>query len=796
MLTSSLGMARKLKGKSMAELFVRSSQIVSATVERSALSRAGREPSLATACVNVDAGRRGVHMPRLSTAFPGLADLAASADAIRQRWPLSIPELIARADAVATGHFHLLGHSDLFFGDPIDWHLDPTTGNRAPREHWSRIRYLDVSVVGDHKVVWELNRHQHFLTLGQAYCLTGNDRYALAFTRQLISWMDENPPTRGVNWASSLEVSFRAIAWIWALALFRNSCHLTDAVRARAVAVLHAHGLHIERYLSTYFSPNTHLTGEALGLVYLGTFLPQLRRARRWRRLGWRILTEQIKRHVRADGVYFEQASYYQRYTADFYLQLLRLGVAADVDTRDIVGPLEALVEHLMHLQRPDGTTPFIGDDDGGRLLPLDGRAPNDFRSTLASAAVVLDRADFREVAGAATRELVWLLGPAGLRRFENMRGADLPAPSRAFPEGGYFISRDRWTADANYSVIDCGPLGSDNCGHAHADALAIELAARGRTMLVDPGTFTYTTDLAERDRFRATEAHNTITIDNDSSSTMAGPFHWSHVALASARTWYSTSRFDFFDGAHDGFRHHGASHARSVFFLRGDYWIVRDRIESNDPHDVVARYQCAAGVDVSLKGPADATLGEGEDGSPRMLLSAHASVAGQLGVEQGWVSPAYGVKLPAPRCAFRIGQATNAEILTALVPFSADSAPVCVSSVSSSGALALRIRVDATEDLWLVGENVGSTACDLESDARWTWVRRDIVTGDVRELILIDGQRVRLGGEMLCELGVRARWFSARRVAAGWLVEADGINGQIRTTLYSGAPSCAASAV
>ncbi|HXQ78427.1 MAG TPA: hypothetical protein VN797_09465, partial [Gemmatimonadaceae bacterium] len=138
MLTSSLGMARKLKGKSMAELFVRSSQIVSATVERSALSRAGREPSLATACVNVDAGRRGVHMPRLSTAFPGLADLAASADAIRQRWPLSIPELIARADAVATGHFHLLGHSDLFFGDPIDWHLDPTTGNRAPREHWSR----------------------------------------------------------------------------------------------------------------------------------------------------------------------------------------------------------------------------------------------------------------------------------------------------------------------------------------------------------------------------------------------------------------------------------------------------------------------------------------------------------------------------------------------------------------------------------------------------------------------------------------------------------------------------------
>ena len=31
------------------------------------------------------------------------------------------------------------------------------------------------------------------------------------------------------------------------------------------------------------------------------------------------------------------------------------------------------------------------------------------------------------------------------------------------------------------------------NCGHAHADALAFELAIDGQAVFVDPGTFTYT---------------------------------------------------------------------------------------------------------------------------------------------------------------------------------------------------------------------------------------------------------------------------------------------------------------
>jgi hypothetical protein len=44
---------------------------------------------------------------------------------------------------------------------------------------------------------------------------------------------------------------------------------------------------------------------------------------------GKRILLNQLARHVRPDGVYFEQSSYYHRYTTDFYAHFLILSEPA-----------------------------------------------------------------------------------------------------------------------------------------------------------------------------------------------------------------------------------------------------------------------------------------------------------------------------------------------------------------------------------------------------------------------------------------------------------------------------------
>ncbi|HWP43369.1 MAG TPA: alginate lyase family protein, partial [Blastocatellia bacterium] len=555
------------------------------------------------------------------------------------------------------------GFKRLSFGDAIDWHLEPTTGRRAPLDHWSRIDYLNPDVAGDKKITWELNRHQHFVTLGQAYWLTDDERYADAFVSQATSWMDSNPPGRGINWASSLEVAFRAISWLWAWRLFACSERLTAGFVTRMLKHLIAHGRHIETYLSYYFSPNTHLTGEALGLFYLGTCLPELARASCWRETGLRILLEQLPVHVRADGVYFEQASYYHRYTADFYTHLLVLARASGIVLPpQVEEKLSLLLDHLMWITRPDGKSPLIGDDDGGRLIMLGAREADDFRDTLATGASLFGRGDWKHVAGEAAVETLWLLGPAGIEAYDGLQAAPPRSCFKAFEDSGYYVMRDGWAADSSCVIVNCGPRSAGLRGHAHADALAFELVFEGRAWLVDAGTFTYTGDERLRDEFRRTHAHNTATVDDQSQSVPAGPFSWSHIARARAIEFATGARLDYFAGTHDGYERLAdpVRHTREIILLKTELdarparlpstLIVRDSFTARGRHSYAMRYHLAAGCWAVVNGlQADVTAPDGDRLS--ITISGQASLRAR--VTQGWVSRCYGHREPAPVVVF-----------------------------------------------------------------------------------------------------------------------------------------------
>src|SRR5712691_8553910 len=138
---------------------------------------------------------------------------------VLSRWP-SAPSLAAsRADRILAGDYDLLGYRGVSCrrtDGEVDWHLDSVHNRRAPRLFWADVPFLDPAT-GDHKIVWELNRHQHWLQLGRALWLTGDARYGCAIVEQLQSWLAANPPLIGINWASMLEIGLRALSWIWTL---------------------------------------------------------------------------------------------------------------------------------------------------------------------------------------------------------------------------------------------------------------------------------------------------------------------------------------------------------------------------------------------------------------------------------------------------------------------------------------------------------------------------------------------------------------------------------------------------
>lgn len=728
----------KLRGRSIDEVRVRAAQALQIVQERwapaaslkpigDAALLAALPPRDRSAAALLDAFRAHAQVGPI----PGLRNLSETRAGLSEGWQ---SEAIGSAETILQNRFVLFGTQEFDFGTPIDWHREPRAGLTVPLRHWSRIAYLDPEVAGDKKITWELNRHQYFITLGRAYVATSDERYASAFAEHVQSWIAKNPPKQGINWTSALEVSYRSIAWMWALLMFRTSRYMTPSFFMDVVRQIELHGRHIDSNLSTYFSPNTHLTGEALGLYYIGAVLPFLPHSARWRGLGRDILVASLRKQVRADGTYFENATYYHRYALDIYANF---AVLAEASGEPLDGAsmalIEALADALSALIKPDGTHGLFGDDDGGRLLPLDTAAINDFRPSLSNAAILFSRPDFKVAAGAIADETVWLLGARACETYGRIPATLPPAESRALLDGGFFIMKDGGGPGANHLVIDCGPHGAMNCGHAHADALAFELAAYGRSILMDAGTYTYTGEPEARRAFRGTAYHNALTVDRQSSSEPAGPFTWHRVANCRLRHWRTSGRFDVFEGEHDGFERlpQPVAYRRHVLFIKGGYWIVRDHAASDGWHDYAQHFHFAPDARPLMVRPDRAgaeycRCSEQTEGQPGLDIASFAG-GGIWALEDGWVSTCYGEKFPAKAAIFAVARAKRADIVTFMLPRRAGHASTWPKEVAAKGGRAFQLAShdnDDVSDVFAIGRGARLETDALSADAAWLWLR------------------------------------------------------------------------
>lgn len=595
-------------------------------------------------------------------------------------------QTVAAAETICQRRFDLLGYRGLLFGDPVDWHLDPISERRAPLVHWSRLNPLDAAAVGDNKVVWELNRHQWLVRLGQAYRLTGDERYAETFAGDVRAWMRANPPGIGINWASSLEVALRLISWCWAFLLFRQSTVLSPELFVEMLGGIQAHASHVEKYLSYYFAPNTHLTGEALGLFYAGVVFPELRAARRWRALGARILTEQMERQVLPDGVYFEQSTCYQRYSIEIYLHFLILATRNGAAIPTAVGErLQRMLDFLLAVRGPDGSMPQIGDADGGWLLPLSIRAPDDVRGVFSTAAALFGRSDYAWAARGAAPETFWLLGAEGVKAVEALTPAPpAMASSRLFADGGLIVMRSGWDPDAHQLLFDVGPLGCPvSAGHGHADLLSIQCSGFGQPYLVDAGTYGYTAEPAWRDFFRGTAAHSTVMVDGVGQAVPAGPFKWQARPRARLHRWLSSAAVDFADASHDAYCRFSdpVVHRRRVLFVKPRYWVILDDLEGAAEHVVALRFQFAPSevtVAPDLWARARGAGGHGLFIRPFATVPLKGEVhEGEVAPIQGWLSQDYGQRRPAPALTYSAVTRLPLRILTLLLPTASPVAPL-----------------------------------------------------------------------------------------------------------------------
>jgi hypothetical protein len=593
--------------------------------------------------------------------FFASTDVRRLCSLLQQRFPVQAQEMIARAEQICKHHFDLLGYHRVDYETSIDWQLDAVHGKRCPQKFWFKVRYLDFEEVGDAKVSWELNRHQHLVLLAKAYRLTGDSKYAHEIFAQWKHWQAQNPYPIGINWASSLEVAFRSLSWIWVYFLLEDSPAITAALKDEWVRALAVNARHIETFLSTYSSPNTHLVGEAVGIFFIGALFPGVRRAAHWKQRGWQIILDAARTQVRTDGLYFERSVYYHVYALDLFLHARTIALVNEIPIpADFDQILARMLDALCLLGRA-GVLPTVGDDDGGRVFDPQRNHAEHLLDPLSTGAVLFKRGDFKFLAGLPREETLWLLGPEGLCEFEELKSSDPDTRSIALRESGFYLMAE--AATGQQLAINAGVHGP---GHGHADALSITLVRNGRVWLMDPGTYVYVGEGGERDQYRGTAAHNTLCVDEFDQTESLGPFRWAKPPEVEISRWVSGQHFNLFVGSHDGYMRlpEPVRHRRFVFHRKSQFWLVRDLAEGRGKHKLELYWHLGAGLS-----PLSTKENLFTSGSENLGVIPTESHGWSQSAQRGYWSPVYGRAERAIVLTFGKEAELPAEFVTLLLP-------------------------------------------------------------------------------------------------------------------------------
>lgn len=552
--------------------------------------------------------------PRATPAVSSLALPSPATIAARLRGTGFAAQVNEIAEKILARCIPLLGY-EIKTGREIHWRRDYVHDRETPPVYFRRIPYLDFARAGDHKIIWELNRHQHLVAMAQAGLLYDRYDFLDDVFAQLASWLDQNPVCCGINWASALEVAFRALSWIWIHHLAGD--RMPVSLQSRWLLALYHHGCYLESNLSIYFSPNTHLQGEALALGALGLLFG----VKKWRVIGAALMQQMIRDHVQPDGGHFERSSYYHVYSTDMFL----FHAVLEPTDESYRNSLRRMARYLWAIAG-SGEMPMLGDDDGGRLFHPFGDRGRFARATLAACAAFLGDTPCHGEAGDLDEIAVWWLGGGA------QITARAPRTSASFPDTGV-VTMVEGDTEVVTAVRAFGP---GSAGHSHAHALHFTLRHGGEEVLIDPGTYTYISDPVWRDRFRGTAAHNTLRIDGRDQADPAGPFRWSNPPLSEVldlqqQPWRLRARC----------RYRGFCHDRQMIFSDGVLWIV-DRVSGTGRHRIEQFWHPAGAVE-RLGGSIQLP------GEMRLIVEDGRTAEIGEGGDYGWRSPVPGVKRICP---------------------------------------------------------------------------------------------------------------------------------------------------
>lgn len=557
------------------------------------------------------------------------------------RYPLS--DVVSSSDeASARMPSVVLGSPD---GIP-DWHLDSSTGRRAPRGFAPLLRTRDPEAVGDIKFIWELNRHQW---LSARACSDPSDEGVAYVCSVLRDWLRANPYQDGVNWASPMELGLRVISWSIIFPRIAPVLEHDEGLRREFFRSVYEHLLLIRRHQSRFSSANNHVIGEMVGLYVGAQCFPFWSESETWRTEAKTVLERELLLQINPDGTNREQAIGYLLFVLELVTFCALLGASrGDPFTVEFLRRIRAMYEYLQDVRVKQESIPWYGDNDNGLAFDIGDTAPHIVRIfALGSCLFSAHAASWQQYATSSPTVSLFTRETGSILK-QPLLPDPVPQDLKIYPDGGLVRLQNR---NQSWKILfDCGPLGYlSTAAHGHADALSVWIASTEGYFITDSGTYCYHSHPEWRRYLRGTAAHNTARVDGSEQSTMRARFIWSDHAICCLLETVCTNEKITVSGEHDGYRRLSdpVVHMRKVSLTHEDDAVdVVDSFDCQANHFIEIFFHCHPAAHVVVEAKDRAAI---EFAGDRFMLSTSmdkiglAVVRGNRDPILGWHSQSFG---------------------------------------------------------------------------------------------------------------------------------------------------------
>ena len=462
--------------------------------------------------------------------------------------PAGVSAIMSSAGDALTRKLDLAGAGPFLLADPVEWSADLRTGYLFPKGRLRRTGSPGRTRGGDVRIPWELSRKQWLIPLGQAYLLTGEERYAQAARDYIADWIARNPYGATVNWDSAMEAAMRAFTWSWLFhAMGASEAWRDEKFHAGFLGAFHSHGLFMERRLDSENLSPIQYSACAAGLLFAGLFFGRGKAPGRWEQAGWQALESQILTQTHPDGVSREASTSLHRLTTELFLYPIlyrqKLGAATP---EPCTARLRRMGAYIQACGRPDGQSPLHGDGDGARVLPFRSSQVHDHRYLAGIIGLAFDDGGLCAGFSGPRDEIFWILGPEMAHKLPESFSLISEPRSAPFRDGGVFVMKGK----TEHVFISCGP--KQTGAHGHNDLLSFEAYLDGSPVITDSGSCAFAPADEWSGKFSRTAAHSTPMVNGE--DIIPPPGAPAEPVKPILYHWAPGSGFDLFTGSHTGY--------------------------------------------------------------------------------------------------------------------------------------------------------------------------------------------------------------------------------------------------